>query len=527
MKFAVSKFGGSYPRMEEHLLGESQAAYALDARFLHGSINTWREPLLVKSLDSSSIASVDCCWLDYQTCVDVAQGSVLCQHIFLTGRSDYPERGVISVEGGECSVVYSRLGLPCPTVAPTVAYGASGAVKDNMAYSYAYQYENAFGERSALSPGSPVTMQTDGSSNTVSGWTVPAASWGVTKVRIFRTVTASDAQAAKLTPSNALDTTWMLVGEAAIGGTFVDSSWADELAEAAEEDVVLPPPDNLQGITWVESKNILIGFVGRRVYFTQNYQYHNWSLFFDLDDNVRAICESGDVYILTDGSPYVFRETTPVKLPKRMPMAAYGNRHVAPLAGGVVYPTHDGMAALSGNSTPALITQALYAPDDWQRLRPDTVIPAVHQDKLFVFARGGSFVMDVNPSTGWQLDTHSELSDTDVQQAVVMRSGALALLKADGIYLWNMGSAMRPYQWHSPLLRASKPVAFAAVQVKEAQGFADVQVFSDNHMVFNETFLASGTDLLPMWAAGSDWQLRIRGTARLTYVAIASSMRDF
>ncbi|KMQ97347.1 hypothetical protein RF55_2320 [Lasius niger] len=59
-------------------------------------------------------------------------------------------------------------------------------------------------------------------------------------------------------------------------------------------------------------------------------------------------------------------------------MLPKGNRHMAALASGAVYPSHDGLVALSGNSVPAIITHPLYAPENWQQLRPDTVLPEVH-----------------------------------------------------------------------------------------------------------------------------------------------------
>lgn len=529
--------------MDEHLLGETQAAYALDARFEHGSIDAWREPRLIHTAPEGTLTSFQhgCCWLDFSSCVDYAAGAVTCpDQVFITGRTTYPERLV--VDQATCGVSYHRLGLPCPDTAPSVMYGAgSGAEKDNTGYSYAYQYENVFAEYSSLSPASPSIMWPDGSTNVVSGWGVPDPSWGVVNVRIYRTVSSVGASMSTLDAGNVMDTAWMLVGVVGVSAvSFTDSSFADTLSTALEEDVVVPPPDTLKGITWVETQNTLAGYSGNRLYFSRNNEYHNWPYHLDLDDNICGIREvNNTLYVVTDGKPYVVEATSTDKeagvrsarrLAVSFPAVVCGNRHIAELPQGVAYPSHNGLVVLSHNALPMVLTHPLYAPEDWQRLLPHTVVPVAVGGKLFVFAHGGSFVVNLSTDIegGWPLDTHSELSDVTVRDAFVTRAGDLMLLKEDEkVYQWNRGSALRPYQWHSPLFRMTKPIAFAAFRTIHAKGFVDAQVVVDHDVAFEETLLRSDHWALPMWAIGHEWQIRLRGTANVSQVALATSMRDF
>lgn len=534
----VEKFGGSIPRVEEHLLGKEQAGYALDARLDHGSVDAWREPRLVHASPSGTYTAfcLSGCWLDFPTCVDIAQSNVTCtEHLFVTGHGDYPERLVLDTE--HCTVAAHRLGLPCPETPPSVAYGAGGADKDNIGYSYAYQYENAFGERSALSPGSAVTLHPDGSSNVVSGWAVPAASWGVAKVRIYRSVSAVGGSMAKLDATNVPDTTWMFVGDAAVGAaSLTDASYADALFEAVEEDVVRPPPEDLQGMVWFDGMNILAGYVGNKVYLSEPHNYHNWATVLTLDDNVCGLCASGGVlYAATDGSPYVItpapggsQSATAYRIPVKQPSAACGNRHMAALPDGAVYSAHDGLVKLSGRQLPLLLTAPLYAPDDWQALRPHSVLPCLYGDKLFVFAEAGAFTLNAQGAdrSGWNLDFHTELSDRSVRHAFTNRAGDLFLLKADGVHQWNRGTALRPYQWHTPVFRLPRPLAFAAIRAVVERGFLDVQVYVDDAQVYDDTMLRTDNDVLPMWAVGHDWQIRVRGTGNLSYLSLATSMKE-
>lgn len=539
---SFKKFGGSRPRLDDHLLGETQAAYALNARFEHGSLDAWREPRPIHAGTAGHQTAFQhgCCWFTYPTCVDYALGSVSCaDQFFLAGRVGYPERAVVNQE--TCEVTYHRLGLPCPTQVLEVNTALLTYDKDSTGYSYAYQYVNRFHEVSALSPATEAVLMKDGSTAVLSGWAVPDASWDVSSIRFYRTVSSVGASMTAPDANNTPDTTWMLVGETDINAVaFTADGWAEEMETALQEEIVMPPPENLRGITWVGSQNTLAGFVGNRVYFTENNQYHNWRHFLELDDNICAIAEvNNHLYVMTDGRPYVIAATANCKqahlreamrLPVALPMVACGNKHVGILPQGVVYPSHDGLVMLAGQSLPSLITNSFYAPENWHQLKPHTVVPETHSGKLFVFGQGGSFVLGFSDGIepGWDLDTHSELSDTDVVDTFKSRHGDLFFLKQDGtVYQWNRGDTLRPYEWHSPVSRHGMPMAYASLQMMIRNGFVDSQVFFDDELAFDETLYSSDVSPLPMWSIGYDWQIRLRGTANVSLVSLASSMRDF
>lgn len=540
---SIKRFGGSRPRLDEHLLGESQAAYALDCRFHHGSLDAWREPRVIRTAPEGTKTTIQhqCCWLDFPTCVDYALGPATCpDQLFITGRMPYAERVV--VDPVTCTPTYHRLGLPCPQTPPEVTYaGDGGGEKDNMGYSYAYQYANAFNERSALSKASPPIMARDGSTQVVSGWDVPDPSWGVTEVLIYRTVSSVGASMSMPDAGNVPDTTWMLVGRFPIHAPAATvSGYADTLETAVEEDVVQPPPEGLQGITWVEAQNTLAGFVGNRVYFSHNQHYHNWPYYLELDDNVCALVEVNNViYAMTDGRPYVIQGVSDcknadlrqaIRLPVEWPMVACGNRHVASLPSGAVYPTHEGLVMLSGRDTQSLLTHPLYAADDWQALQPHSVVMAHYSGDLFVFGRGGSFVvsLDNGIAPGWDLDTHSELSDRDIRQVFTTRGGDLMMLRDNGeVVQWNRGTTLRPYVWHSPEFRLPVPVNFANLRVIMERGATQTEVYCDGDLVFGDTLLRTEETPLPMWALGHEWQVRLRGTANVSLVALATAAREY
>lgn len=533
-QFTVKKFGGSAPRVAPHLLNESMAARALDCKFWHGTLESWREPALVHQSDplTRTIYQHGCCWLEFGTCVDIAWGSVNCQQLFTTGHQPWP--AVMRFE--DCVPSITRLGVPCADTAPSVFATAVPHTKDVEGRSYAYQYVNAFAERGSLSKGSVSQLIEDGQSVVVSGWDVPDASWGVTQVRIYRAVSGFQKGNE---PGNVLDTTWMLVGEVPVTQTsFTDTLYNDSLIEAVEEDIATPPPENLRGLVYIESMNCLAGFVGNVVHFTENNSYHQWNYSLTLDDNVCALAENnGVIYAATDGAPYAISGAVDcknagcrqaVRLPGSYPMVGCGNRRMTSVPQGVVYPSHNGLVALSQNSAPTLITHPLYAPDDWHKLYPESVKPIHFNGRLFVFARGAAFVMTLNNGSeqGWQLESHSELSDTDVIDAYVSRQGQFYLLKATGVYEWDRGDTLRPHHWQSPELVSPVPINFGAAHLYHADGAEAVKITVNGRVLIDRQVLRNKAFRLPMWGTGTRWQIELSGTATVSLISIATAMHE-
>lgn len=530
--------------MAEHLLRETQSALALDCRFDHGTLDAWREPRAYRDVTAGTRTSVQfgCCWLDFDTCVDWAVGPVNCQRIYATGVEDYPYPVALEIDPSTCETVVHRLGLPCPQTAPStlVTDTPNPADKDLEGRSYAYQYENALGERSSLSRATDPQLIRDGTVTVISGWDVPDSTWGVISVLIYRSVSATGSSMSAPSADNTADTAWMLVGRVAVGAvSFTDRLYNDELQDALEEDIVTPPPEDLRGIVAISSMNALAGYVGNKIYFSENGSYHNWRHILELDDNVCGIIESNKViYAGTDGAPYAIMGEADCKtaqcravlrLPIKWPMVACGSRHMAALPQGAVYPTHDGLVALSGNGMPTLLTNPLYAPEDWQKLRPHTVLPQVHGGSLFVFAEGGAFVLalDNGAEQGWDLNSHSELSDTGVIDVFTTRSGDLFLLKNNGVlYQWGRGVNRRPYLWRSRRWALPKPVGMAAGRLVFRGAALNALITADGQPVHNELMLDSQPFALPSWSYGTDWQVTLRGTATVDTLALATSFEE-
>jgi hypothetical protein len=528
--FHFNFFKSSVPRLADHLIAGGHGAEALDCRLDTGELDCWREPLAVATVPAGTqrFFRADCCWLEFDTCADVAEGPVLCNEIYLTGRSEYPEVGVI---GENCVPVYSRLGVPCAETPLSVAHGYTDG-KDMVKATFFYQYINARGKVGQLSPASDAVLYTEGQPVVLSGWAAPDPSWGVTSVRL--SVQVSGLETGR-EAGNTLDTTTMVIAEVPVGSvSYTFSSYFDTLYAAVEEDICRPPPADLKGICRVSSMNCYAGFVGRRVYFSENNNPDNWPHFIDIEDGIKAIIESNDIiYVATYGRPAVIRGDADCKTagcravlthPSAYPMVG---RSMVALPGGAGFAVKDGFLIMAGNSQPSLITWSLYSANEWHMMPPDTVTPVYHQGYLYLFGQGRSAVMKMasDGKNGWEADAHSFLSDK-VTFAMSGGDGELYLLKGITIYRWNASTTLRPHKWVSPEVVSGVVRDFRAAYVNMARGPETFSLRCDDRVIEDRPLNGAKDFVLPGWGAGNRWQLTLSGTGRVKLASVATSFKE-
>lgn len=543
MEFSLSKFDGSIPRLADHLLTKGTAAKALDCRLETGQLDSWREPLLVGTVNDSNtlVMCAPCEFTSGSNCVDWTTPAGKCARSFQSYLDG--SRPTTKLRSSGCDDETFYLGVPCPTTAPDI-FVLPGGDRDDENYdkskesqSYAYQYVNVFGEAGSISPGSAPYVVGDGDAITVAGWPVPDTRWGVTHVRIYRSVSGHETGNEE---GNTFNTTWMMMATVPVDdGSFNTQVANEDMIEALEEGFSPPPPDRLKGITLIEAQNVLAGYTGRRVWFSESGSFHSWPHYLELDDTVRGIAESnGILYVATAGRPYAITALSncegagcreAIRLPGNYPMVGSGNRSMAKIRSGAVYPTHDGLVLLAGKNAPTLLTWQLYTAGQWQLLQPHTAVPVEHGGKLFVFMRGGSFVIKSPQSAeaGWETDFHSELSDVDVVDAYATPAGDLYLLRESGeIVLWDRGQDLRPHTWVSGEFVLPTDRAIGAGRMHHEYGSENLKVTVDGRTVLDRQVLSSRVFRLPMHAIGSRWRLELNGTSRVSLVSLATAMQD-
>jgi hypothetical protein len=167
-----------------------------------------------------------------------------------------------------------------------------------------------------------------------------------------------------------------------------------------------PPPANLKGLKVIQN-NILAGFVGKTLYFSDPAKPHAWPSEYALNveyDIVAIEPVAGRLLVLTKGFPYIVDGTDPSVMTSSRVDVLYpclNKNSVVSMAYGVVYSTHDGLAVYSPGSGATILTRAVHNQDTWSAaLDPATIIGAFYGDAYFATHSTGSFVFEVDQETG-------------------------------------------------------------------------------------------------------------------------------
>jgi hypothetical protein len=158
-----------------------------------------------------------------------------------------------------------------------------------------------------------------------------------------------------------------------------------------------PPPEGLRGLTVVQN-NILAGFVGNDIYFSEPDKFHAWpgkykiSLEYDVV-GLRAL--GSDLFVMTVGYPYIISGSDPAVLSTSRYATNYpclSSRSIVQTDVGVMYATHEGLAVASLSGGVQIITAGAYSPETWKAaLAPETIVAAFYDGMYFGSHSTGSF----------------------------------------------------------------------------------------------------------------------------------------
>ena len=189
--------------------------------------------------------------------------------------------------------------------------------------------------------------------------------------------------------------------------TFTDDFDSRDLFDILATDNYDPPPKDLRGLTAIQN-NILCGFVGNTLYFSEPGAPHAWpaSYAVNLEHNIVGIAAiSGSALVVTDSYPYLVSGSDPAngmstaRIDVNFPCLSKNS--IVTMGYGIVYSTHDGLAVYSPSSGPAIITKLLYNNDTWQTdIDPSTVVAEYYGDNYFASHATGAFIFEYDAKVG-------------------------------------------------------------------------------------------------------------------------------
>lgn len=452
MLLRFNRFRARSPGVSAHLLESSQAQVATNCKLGNGELKQFREPLAVNTPAKAGTKKTIYLfsggyWFHWLTDVDVHRGPVANDAIIRTYYTGDVEPRMtyspIAVTGGtQYPQNYYKLGIPAPVNAMTLTLGAGGgcaaAVQQNRAY--AYTYVSALGEEGPPSPATKITGVCDGQTVNVGGMSVaPTGNYNITKKRIYRLVTGNTTR------------TYELVKEidiATVSDTdaITDNNLPGSSLVSAKFD---PPPAGLKGLGMLPN-GIATGFDGPMLWLAEPNLPHAWPYFVVADDTIVATANyDTNIIVFTEKKTYLGSGVDPSAVTlSELPLnqVCVSKRGIASFNGGVIYPSPDGLV-LIGPGVQRVITDNLYQRDDWQALKPDSILGVYHDGKYFGFYDTGTkqagFIFD--PDFGIiDIDTYATAAYTDPL------TDSLHLQVGNDIVKWEGGTALKTGVWRTP-----------------------------------------------------------------------------
>ena len=192
------------------------------------------------------------------------------------------------------------------------------------------------------------------------------------------------------------------------GGTY---SFTDDFDSTLLTDILVtddydPPPANLKGLTAVQN-NILAGFEGNQLYFSEPSVFHAWPNKYVLtfESPIVGIASVGGyVLVLTEKYPYQVSGNNPATMAFARIDTLYpcvSKRSIVNMGYGVVYATYGGLAVYNPSLGMDLITKYVHDWDTWDStLSPSTLAAKFYNGKYFASHSTNSFTFERDERIG-------------------------------------------------------------------------------------------------------------------------------
>jgi hypothetical protein len=467
----LEKFQGLIPRSSDRLLPNMSATEAKNTKLLNGEIRGFRALREEADFTGGSVDPV-------RRAVRVRDNAGVNPDVWLTFDSrdvdvvrsplvnDTFDRYYWAGDGRPKMNTYDRiyngdaeffLGIPTPGAAPTVTPPAGS----DEARAYVYTFVSAYGEEG---PPSPPTIAT-GNAGTwaLSGIATSVdneSSRNISKVNIYRTVSGGNSA------------NFYYVGQIDFGTATYDDDVATTTVAAnnlLETTGFTEPPTDLEGIVAMPN-GYLVGWVGRRLVFSEPYRPHAWPASYELSTEFPIVGLSvwGTTLVIgTESQPYFGTGNTPAAFTTRKLDAiepCLSRRGMVATVAGAYYPSINGLVLLDSTGA-RVITQDILTKEEWESYNPSSVYAAQLGLQYIAFnSESGGFVF--NPTEPDTKLVELEGFDNIVGIETDRYSGDVLLLGQNRAWNWDPANAERlSWRWQSKVFQTPEPVNFGAFRL--------------------------------------------------------------
>lgn len=335
---------------------------------------------------------------------------------------------------------------------------------------------------------------------------------------------------------------------------FTDDFESRDLFSVLGTDEFDPPPEDLQGLTAIQN-NILVGFVGNTLFFSEPGSPHAWpeSYSVNLEHNIVGIAAiNGSALVTTESYPFFVSGSDPANGMSTQRIDAnfpcLNKNSMVTMGYGIVYSTHDGLAVYSPSAGTAIITKLLYNNDTWTTtLNPSTVIAeyygenyfAAHSTGAFIFeqdAKAGGFFVDANytftasyydPIDGavyYVSGTNGDIYKWDdlSQPSVSMEWKSKVLVTKDMI---NIGAArvVADYATVTTVWDSSTTVWESVTDVWDAADNITFKLWANKELILTTTVSDSDVFRLPTGYRTDKFEVSVEGDIRVRAIYLGET----
>lgn len=455
-----AQFSGEIPRLIARLLPDTGSQFAESVRLDDGGLTPIRKPRVEHQFEGidniQTVYKFGSEWLAWDAVVNAVPGPVATDRLYYTGD------GVPKMRVG--SEVYD-LAVPAPTVQLAGVVSGTGA-GDVITRLYVYTFVTDFGEESEPCPISAAINWQAGQTVTLSGFQTPPAGRAISKQRIYRSQTSTQA-----------GTDLFFIDErTASNADYVDAIAPDAFGEVLQSRDFNPPPDDLAGLISMPN-GMMAAFSGKQLCFSEPFIPHAWPEKYRLTApyDIVGLGSFGTTVVAgTRGYPFVASGNAPEAMIEEkieVNLPCVNGRGVVDLGYSVAYPSNDGLVVVSSSGA-TIVTEKLYTRPDWQKLSPATLIGGQFTGRYF--ASYEYVEIDGSVSSG------VEIIDLTGDQPFVLRggqkanafhynieTGALFVLYGNTVYEWDaIGQVNEIMTWRSKRVVMPAPVSFGAILVE-------------------------------------------------------------
>lgn len=386
---------------------------------------------------------------------------------------------------------------------------------------YVITYINQFGDEGPPSLPIPANGLDVYSWNTVSLLNLPPpppGPWAISGYRIYCTGTGSSS-------SDFLSVS----GDVPLGG-----EWTDTVAPEARGSAIITgyfdaPPENMRGLTAL-SNGVLAGFYGRTIYFSELGYPYAWPVGYRKTVPSARIVALGTIgsslVILTDDFPYIADVVDPsaVSITQlEIAQACVSKSGVVDMGSVVIYPSPDGLIAISGSGAENLIDSdrtGIFTRKQWQALNPASIVACNSEGSYVASHNTGGFVLDLRhevpefcPNT---ITFRAAYRDFDEDRLYLYSSG---------LKLWR-GGAVLPYRWRSKLLFAPVAMNLGAARVIAYSYPVQFKLYGDSVLRYDFSVPNSNPFRLPSGYRAERYDIELSGTSIVREVHLGRSMGE-